>query len=88
MTYIHIVKKINRIYSILERLDYLYEINYLFLCINNIIQIWSCARLSIVDEEQYMQHVVLVVFVFEGNYYYIPIDKKSKKTNTRKTKKY
>jgi PPOX class probable F420-dependent enzyme len=39
------------------------------------------ARLATIDFEEIKPHIVPVVFVFDGNSYYIPIDKKSKKHN-------
>jgi PPOX class probable F420-dependent enzyme len=37
------------------------------------------ARLATIDFDETKPHIVPVVFVFDGNSYYIPIDKKSKK---------
>jgi PPOX class probable F420-dependent enzyme len=39
------------------------------------------ARLATIDFEEAKPHVVPVVFVFDGNSYYIPIDKKPKRDN-------
>jgi PPOX class probable F420-dependent enzyme len=38
------------------------------------------ARLATIDYEDVKPHIVPVVFVFDGNSYYIPIDKKPKRT--------
>src|SRR5918996_3701339 len=37
------------------------------------------ARLATIDFEEAKPHIVPVVFVFDGNAYYIPIDKKPKR---------
>ena len=39
------------------------------------------ARLATIDFEEAKPHIVPVVFVFDGNSYYIPIDKKPKRDN-------
>ena len=39
------------------------------------------ARLATIDFEEAKPHIVPVVFVFDGNSYYIPIDKKPKREN-------
>jgi PPOX class probable F420-dependent enzyme len=44
-----------------------------------ILQRARVARLSTVDDKNNMPYLVPVVFVFDDNYYYIPIDKKKKK---------
>ena len=45
------------------------------------------ARLSTVDDKHHMPYLVPVVFVFDDNYYYIPIDKKRKKQSPEKLKR-
>lgn len=37
------------------------------------------ARLSTIDFEEQKPHIVPVVFVFDGDYYYVPIDEKPKR---------
>lgn len=49
--------------------------NYIQSLVNNA----RVARLATIDFEETKPHIVPVVFVFDGNSYYIPIDKKSKK---------
>lgn len=49
--------------------------NYIQSLVNNA----RVARLATIDFEETKPHIVPVVFVFGGNSYYIPIDKKSKK---------
>src|ERR671910_1829197 len=49
--------------------------NYIQSLVNNA----RVARLATIDFEETKPHLVPVVFVFDGNSYYIPIDKKSKK---------
>ena len=49
--------------------------------IKTIINRARVARLSSIDHEQ-MPHIVPVVFAFDGHCYYIPLDKKRKKTET------
>jgi PPOX class probable F420-dependent enzyme len=49
--------------------------------IQTIINRARVARLSTVDHEN-IPHIVPVVFVFDGHYYYIPLDKKRKETET------
>ena len=44
------------------------------------------ARLATVDSEN-KPHLVPVVFIFDGNNYYIPLDKKTKKKTTVKLKR-
>lgn len=39
------------------------------------------ARLATIDFEEVKPHIVPVVFVFDGDYYYIPLDKKPKRDN-------
>jgi PPOX class probable F420-dependent enzyme len=52
-----------------------------------ILQRARVARLSTVDDKHHMPHIVPVVFVFDDNYYYIPIDKKRKKQDPGKLKR-
>ena len=52
-----------------------------------ILQRARVARLSTVDVKLHMPHIVPVVFVFDDNYYYIPIDKKKKKHAPEKLKR-
>jgi PPOX class probable F420-dependent enzyme len=52
-----------------------------------ILQRARVARLSTVDDKLHMPHIVPVVFVFDDNYYYIPIDKKKKKQDPEELKR-
>jgi PPOX class probable F420-dependent enzyme len=52
-----------------------------------ILQRARVARLSTVDDKHHLPHIVPVVFVFDDNYYYIPIDKKKKKQAPDKLKR-
>jgi PPOX class probable F420-dependent enzyme len=52
-----------------------------------ILQRARVARLSTVDDKHHMPHIVPVVFVFDDNNYYIPIDKKRKKQDPGKLKR-
>jgi PPOX class probable F420-dependent enzyme len=61
-----------------------FKINSYFL---TILQRARIARLSTVDDKHHMPHIVPVVFVFDDNYYYIPIDKKRKKQDPEKLKR-
>ena len=61
-----------------------FKINSFFL---TILQRARVARLSTVDDKHHMPHIVPVVFVFDNNYYYIPIDKKRKKQTPEKLKR-
>jgi PPOX class probable F420-dependent enzyme len=61
-----------------------FKINPFFL---TILQRARVARLSTVDDKHHLPHIVPVVFVFDNNYYYIPIDKKRKKQAPEKLKR-
>ena len=49
--------------------------NYIQSLVNDV----RVARLATIDFEEAKPHIVPVVFVFDGNSYYIPIDKKPKR---------
>jgi len=51
------------------------ESNYIQSLVNDA----RVARLTTIDYEEAKPHIVPVVFVFDGNSYYIPIDKKPKR---------
>ena len=45
------------------------------------------ARLATVDDDNAQPYLVPVVFVFDGKYFFIPLDKKSKRVSTEKLRR-
>lgn len=45
------------------------------------------ARLATADPEECKPHLVSVVFIFDGKYYYIPIDEKAKRSKLENLKR-
>jgi PPOX class probable F420-dependent enzyme len=45
------------------------------------------ARLSTIDYQKQMPHIVPVVFAFDGHHYFIPLDDKRKKETVKKLKR-
>lgn len=48
-------------------------------CIQSLLYTSRVARLATIDFEEAKPHIVPVVFAFDGDYYYIPLDKKLKR---------
>jgi PPOX class probable F420-dependent enzyme len=48
-------------------------------CIQSLLYASRVARLATIDFEEAKPHIVPVVFAFDGDYYYIPLDKKPKR---------
>lgn len=55
--------------------------------IQEIINRARVARLSTIDYEKQIPHIVPVVFAFDGHHYYIPLDNKRKKETVEKLKR-
>jgi PPOX class probable F420-dependent enzyme len=55
--------------------------------IQEIINRARVARLSTIDYEKQIPHIVPVVFAFDGNHYFIPLDNKRKKETVEKLKR-
>jgi PPOX class probable F420-dependent enzyme len=50
-------------------------------CFQSLLYAARVARLATIDFEEAKPHIVPVVFAFDGDYYYIPLDKKPKRNN-------
>ena len=57
------------------------------LFIQEIINRARVARLSTIDHNKQIPHIVPVVFAFDGHYYYIPLDNKRKEQAVEKLKR-
>ncbi len=57
------------------------------LFIQEIINRARVARLSTIDHNKQIPHIVPVVFAFDGRYYYIPLDNKRKEQTVEKLKR-
>ncbi|MDN5846992.1 MAG: pyridoxamine 5'-phosphate oxidase family protein [Candidatus Nitrosocosmicus sp.] len=55
--------------------------------IQEIINRARVARLSTIDYEKQIPHIVPVVFAFDGHHYFIPLDNKRKKATVEKLKR-
>lgn len=55
--------------------------------IQEIINRARVARLSTIDRNKQMPHIVPVVFAFDGHFYYIPLDNKRKEQTVKKLKR-
>lgn len=55
--------------------------------IQKIINRARVARLSTIDYQKQIPHIVPVVFVFDGDHYFIPLDDKRKKESVEKLKR-
>ena len=55
--------------------------------IQEIINRARVARLSTIDYDKQMPHIVPVVFAFDGHHYYLPLDNKRKKETVEKLKR-
>jgi nitroimidazol reductase NimA-like FMN-containing flavoprotein (pyridoxamine 5'-phosphate oxidase superfamily) len=54
--------------------------------IQEIINRARVARLSTIDHNKQIPHIVPVVFAFDGHHYYIPLDNKRKEQTVKKIK--
>jgi len=61
------------------------QLNNLF--IQQIINRARVARLSTIDYQNQIPHIVPVVFAFDGHHYFIPLDNKRKKESVEKLKR-